>query len=137
IETPIDPRRAAEVMAGEQSSGTFISLPSETAELKERSAARIEALDLLPDVSSPSLPGSSATDGQLVHRAKVTVSWPMDNIGADLPGLMTTVAGNLFELQQFSGLRILDIRLPDSFMKGFDGPKFGIEGTRRLSGVFD
>jgi ribulose-bisphosphate carboxylase large chain len=137
IETSGDPRRAAEVMAGEQSSGTFMTLPGETPELKERSAARVEFLKEVEGAPSPSLPGSKAKDGQPVRRAFVTLSWPMANIGADLPGLMTMVAGNLFELQQFSGLRILDLRLPEIFMAAFTGPKFGIEGTRRLSGVRD
>jgi ribulose 1,5-bisphosphate carboxylase large subunit-like protein len=44
---------------------------------------------------------------------------------------MATVAGNLFELKQFSGLRILDIRLSDAFASGYPGPKF----TRKLTGV--
>ena len=44
IETAHDPRKAAEVMAGEQSSGTFVPVPGETPELKERAAARVEAL---------------------------------------------------------------------------------------------
>ena len=39
IETPLDPARAAEVMAGEQSSGTFVRLPGETDALRDRSAA--------------------------------------------------------------------------------------------------
>lgn len=136
IETPDDPRRAAEAMAGEQSSGTFLAIPGETPELRERSAARVETLIELADAEVPSLPGSCAREGQPVHRAQVTMSWPMDNIGADLPGLMTMVAGNLFELRQFSGLRILDIRLPNAFLSAFSGPKFGVQGTRRLSGVY-
>jgi ribulose-bisphosphate carboxylase large chain len=37
LETPDDPRRAAEVIAGEQSSGTFLALANETPALKERS----------------------------------------------------------------------------------------------------
>ena len=41
IESPIDPRRAAETMAGEQSSGTFVAVPGETPELKQRAAARL------------------------------------------------------------------------------------------------
>ena len=49
LETPIDPRRAAEIMAGEQSSGTFVAVPGETPELKERSAARVVALDILDE----------------------------------------------------------------------------------------
>jgi len=36
IETPVDPRTAAETMAGEQSSGTFVPVPGETPELKQR-----------------------------------------------------------------------------------------------------
>ena len=36
LETGDDPARAAEVIAGEQSSGTFVALPNETPELKAR-----------------------------------------------------------------------------------------------------
>ncbi len=48
---------------------------------------------------------------------------------------MATVTGNLFELKSFSGLRILDMTLPPSFADAYQGPAFGIEGTRRLAGV--
>jgi len=135
IETPSDPRRAAETMAGEQSSGTFLSLPGETVELKARAAARIEAMEELLAVPAPSLPGAAADTGNGWRRAKVTLSWPLDNIGPSLPNLMSTVAGNLFELQAFSGLRLLDIRLPPAFSTAYPGPRFGVKGTRRLSGV--
>ena len=50
---------------------------------------------------------------------------------------MATVAGNLFELRQVSGLRILDLRLPEAFAAAYPGPTFGIDGTRRLAGVTD
>lgn len=30
LETPVDPARAAAIMAGEQSSGTFVPVPCET-----------------------------------------------------------------------------------------------------------
>ena len=36
-------------MAGEQSSGTFVAVPGETAELKERAGARVERLDVLDE----------------------------------------------------------------------------------------
>lgn len=137
IETPVDPAKAAEVMAGEQSSGTFVSVPGETEELKARSAARVERLEVIGAVAGPSLPGALNADGREITRAEVTLSWPFDNVGADLLNLMATVAGNLFELKQFSGLRLLDIRLPDAFADAYSGPQFGIEGTRRLSGVHE
>ncbi|SPH17207.1 Ribulose bisphosphate carboxylase-like protein 2 [Defluviimonas aquaemixtae] len=133
IETPVDPAAAAAAMAGEQSSGTFVAVPGETPELRERHAARVETLDVRETVAAPSLPGG--TTGERYARASVTLSWPLRNIGPDLPNLMATVAGNLFELRQFSGLRLLDIRLPEAFAVAYPGPKFGIDGTRRLSGV--
>ncbi len=136
IETPIDPRAAADVMAGEQSSGTFVSVAGETPELKERSAARIEALEIVGESNAPSLPGAMRL-GEAAKRATVTLSWPLDNLGPSLPNLMATVAGNLFELQEFSGLRITDIRLPPEFAAAYPGPRFSIDGTRRLAGVHD
>lgn len=136
IETSYDPRQAAEVMAGEQSSGTFVPVPGETPELKERAAARVEALTLLETVAEPSLPGAGRPVGSTIQRAHVTLSWPLENLGPSLPNLVATVAGNLFELKQFSGLRLLDIRLPPAFADAYPGPKFAVEGTRRLSGVY-
>ncbi len=57
--------------------------------------------------------------------------------GPSLPNLLATIAGNLFELRQFSGLRLLDLRLPPAFAAAYPGPRFGIAGTRRLAGVTD
>lgn len=133
IETAIDPADAAAALAAEQSSGTFAPVPGETAELKQRAAARVESVSILGEASTPSMPG--ALVGSVYTRARVTISWPLATIGSDLLNLMATVAGNLFELKQVSGLRLLDIRLPDAFADPYSGPRFGIEGTRRLSGV--
>ena len=136
IETAIDPMQAAEIMAGEQSSGTFRPVPAETPELKLRAAARIEQLEALEPVMTPTLPGAmQPKDKQIWHRALVTLSWPLDNIGPSLPNLITTIAGNLFELQPLSGIRLLDLRLPTAFAERYAGPKFGIQGTRAFAGV--
>ena len=138
LETAFDPRHAAEAMAGEQSSGTFVAVPGETPELKARAAARVEALRLLDDdVREPSLPFAATPKDTPAtwRRALVTLSWPLDNLGPSLPNLLATVAGNLFELKQISGLRLLDLRLPEAFAGSYPGPKFGIPGTRRLAGV--
>jgi ribulose-bisphosphate carboxylase large chain len=43
LEAAFEPGRAAEAMAGEQSSGTFVPIPGETPELKARAAARRDA----------------------------------------------------------------------------------------------
>ncbi|GJH29407.1 ribulose-bisphosphate carboxylase large subunit family protein [Caballeronia novacaledonica] len=133
LETGVDPQLAAEVIAGEQSSGTFIALPNETPELKARSGARVERLDVLGHSDKPSLTGG--LQSKRYTQCTLELSWPIENFGASLPNLMSTIAGNLFELRQVSGLRLKELRLPPSFAKAYPGPAFGIDGTRKLSGV--
>lgn len=134
LETAIDPAQAAQTIAGEQSSGTFLNLANETDELKARSGACIERLEILETVTEPSLPGRYKA-GSRFTRCALELSWSVDNMGVSLPNVMSTVAGNLFELQCVSGLRITDLRLPAAFAEVYPGPAFGIAGTRRLAGV--
>jgi len=133
LETGDDPARAAEVIAGEQSSGTFLKLAAETPELKARSGARVESLQVLDRVAKPSLPGGMTADSYT--QCLLELSWPLENLGPCLPTLMATLAGNLFELRQVSGLRLLDLQLPPAFAQAYPGPAFGMAGTRQLSGV--
>lgn len=136
IETPYAPEKAAAVLAAEQSSGTFVAVPGETASLKERFAARVEAIELLETVKEPAIPGASSASGTY-HRAKVVVSWSIENFGYNLPLLLSTLQGNLYEITQFTGLKLMDIDLPASYAGHFRGPAFGIEGCRKLTNVFD
>ena len=140
IETAYSLADAAATMAGEQSTGTFVRVPGETDELRERYAARVERIVELGTVDAPSLPGSGLPKGHagpVVRRtAEVTLSWPLENMGTSLPNLLATVAGNLFELKPFSGLKLLDVTLPPAFLDAYQGPQFAVEGTRRLTGVY-
>lgn len=140
IETAQPLLEAAEAMAGEQSSGTFVSVPGETQDLQETHGGRVEEVVELDTVSQPSLPGAQAPtpdERDAYTRAQVTLSYPVANIGQDLPNLRTLVAGNLFELRHLSGIRLQDIELPESFAASFPGPQFGIEGTREIVDVHD
>ena len=95
IETAWPLEQAAETMAGEQSTGTFVRVPGETDELREAHAARVEQLVELGEVAAPSLPGSglpkSGGDGKR-RRARVVLSWPVSNFGPSLPNLLATVS---------------------------------------------
>jgi len=140
IETPYPLEVAAEVMAGEQSSGTFLQIPGETDELKEKHRAQIIRITQLEPVTEPSLPGSKGPKGQEIsqyNRGEVVLSFPFHNVGASIPNLLATVAGNLYELEEFSGLKLIDVELPDEFTEVYQGPKFGINGTRKLVNVYD
>jgi ribulose-bisphosphate carboxylase large chain len=136
IETPFAPEAAAAVLAGEQSSGTFVAVPGETAELKERFASRVESIELLETVNEPAIPGATSSTGKY-NRAIVKVSWSIENFGYNLPVMVSTLQGNLYEITQFTGLKLMDIELPASFGNQYSGPAFGIEGCRKLTGVND
>jgi ribulose-bisphosphate carboxylase large chain len=135
IETPFTPEKAAAVLAGEQSSGTFVAVPGETEEQKRRFAARVENVELLDTVEQPAIPGAVSKDGKY-HRAIVKVSWSIENFGYNLPVMVSTLQGNLYELTQFTGLKLIDIDLPSSFGTHYKGPSFGIDGCRKLTGVY-
>jgi ribulose-bisphosphate carboxylase large chain len=139
IETAFPLEQAAEIMAGEQSTGTFTRVPGETDELRERHAARVEAITERDSAPSPSLPGAGVPKGligpPIWRRAEVTLSWPVSNMGISLPNVLATVAGNLFELKPFSGLRLLDVKFPQSFLTRYLGPQFGVPGTQQLTNV--
>ena len=140
IETAHDPLQAAEVMAGEQSAGTFVKVPGESPELQKRYGARVESVEVGNEVSKASLPGSTPPKGvtsPTFQQAEVTLSFPLDTIGTSLTGLWTAVAGNLFELSPFSGLKLTGLELPEKFTNAHPGPQFGIGGTRRLADVFE
>ncbi len=124
LSTSADPQRTAALIAGEQSSGTFVAIPGEDDALKARAAAtyEIQALDEAPAEAG-------------VRHYRLALSWPLANVGASLPNLMATVAGNLYELRPVHSLRLLDIDMPDAFAQAYPGPAFGISGTRALCGV--
>ena len=139
IETPHSLEHAAAVLAGEQSSGTFVAVPGETIDLKEKYGARVERIDELEPAAQPSLPGSKAPkaagSSTVYRRGRVVVSFPLHNFGPSLASLLSTVAGNLYELQELSGVRLEDLDLPDAFARRYPGPAFGVAGTRRVAGV--
>ena len=136
IETPLEVEKAAQILAGEQSSGTFISVPGETEELKARFAARVEDIEILDSSNEPSIPSLKLKPGTY-QRAIIKVSWSIENFGHNLPVLVSTLQGNLYELTQFTGLKLMDIEFPPSFAKAYQGPRFGIEGCRKLTDVYD
>jgi ribulose-bisphosphate carboxylase large chain len=135
IETPLDPEKVAQIIAGEQSCGTFVRVASETDELRERAAAKVLAVAGRPSVSEPTL----ASDwlqrngiGGPYRRAEIRIGFPPGNVGANLATLAATTAGNLYDLGEVTGLKLLSLTLPADYRARFPFPSAGIGGTRDM-----
>ncbi len=137
IETPATLEQAAASIAGEQSTGTFTRVPGETEDLVRRHGAVVESIEPLGSVMAPSLEGAAAPKdpSRGYARGRIRVGFPVDNVGDNLTAIAAMVAGNLFELRLLSGIKLVDLRLPDDLAGRFTGPQFGIPGTRRLAQV--
>jgi len=131
IETSLDLRHAAEVLAGEQSTGTFIRVARESDDLRARFAAQVVDLEELPLNGSSPLPGAVG-DPAKRRRGRVRLRFPLSNFGPSLPNLQAAVAGNLFEIKELAAIKLMDLDLPQAFAERYPGPAFGVEGTRRL-----
>ncbi|GLR56923.1 ribulose-bisphosphate carboxylase [Rhizobium indigoferae] len=133
IETPGSVEAMAEKIASDQSTGTFVPVPGETEELKSRVAARVLAIRPLEDARHPTWP--EVTPGTALNRADVDIAFPLEAIGTDLSALMTIAIGGVYSIKGMTGIRIVDMTLPDAFKSAHPGPQFGIPGSRRLTGV--
>ena len=134
IETTGSVEAMAEKIASDQSTGTFVPVPGETKELKARVAARVLAIRHLPDAERPTW--LEVADGHgPIRRAEADIAFPLDAIGTDLSALMTIAIGGVFSIKGMTGIRIVDMKLPEAFASAHPGPQFGLPGTRRLTGV--
>jgi 2,3-diketo-5-methylthiopentyl-1-phosphate enolase len=116
----------APMLAVEQSTGTWLPVPGETPEVRSQHIAKVIGVYEMPDYESTVPPG-------LQNRQWfVQVAYPEVNIGEQIPMLLTTVVGNI---SMGGEIKLVDIRFPEKYVAGFKGPKFGIEGVRKVLGV--
>jgi ribulose-bisphosphate carboxylase large chain len=142
VETPLPLHKVAEIMAGEQSCGTFTRVDGETDELRERAKGRGRPW-LLHAISAKwrhhlcQARGSCGVAMRaLLAGARSRSVFPLP-MSANLSTLAATVAGNLFDLGEVTGLRLQSMRVPVVYRPRFPMPRHGVDGTRRITGVAD
>ena len=137
LESPRSVEQAAEILAGEMSTGTFIPVPGETPALKERYRTSVELVEAIEETNAPAFGQPPALTSSRYFRARVTVSIPCEMIGTDLTTVQASVLGNITELKEVSALRLLDLELPSAFVQSCAQPRYGIEGTRTLTEIHE
>ena len=103
-------QEAAGGVAAESSVGTWTELTTEKPYVK-RLAAHVYSIE-----------------GNVVK-----IAYPIELFEpANMPNILSSVAGNVFGLKALKNLRLLDIHFPKDLLGSFKGPAFGITGIRRL-----
>jgi len=113
-------------MAIEQTTGTWIKVPGETKELSRKHQGKVLGVWEIPDFEKEPL----KTDNERNHIFQI--AYPVQNIGSQIPMLLTTVFGNI---SMMGDIKLIDVALPRKFVEGLPGPQFGISGIRELLGV--
>jgi len=121
LETKGDMRAAAEKIASEETTGSWVGA-GEPTELFKRSRGDLYRLDNL---------GSG--------RALATIAYPTHNMPIDpyfVPSFWLFMTGGpLFERMFVDSVRMVDFALPDELLNLLPGPKFGIKGCRQFLGL--
>jgi 2,3-diketo-5-methylthiopentyl-1-phosphate enolase len=116
----------APALAIEQSTGTWVAVPGETPEVRRCHVAKVIGVYEAPD-------WEWHVPVEVEHRHYIIqIAFPQVNIGLQLPMLLTTVVGNIC---MGGRIKVLDIRFPEKYVAGFQGPRFGIRGVRHCLGV--
>lgn len=118
--------KLAEMLAVEQSTGTWVAVPQETPEVRRKHVAKVTGVYEVPNYEFE-LPSDIKERRYLVQMA-----FPVVNFGSQIPHLLTAVAGNI---SMAGKVKLLDLKFPKSYTEGFQGPKFGIDGIRKILGV--
>jgi len=78
-----------------------------------------------------------------VNKLKAKVFWIRENLvkiaypqelfeKGNAPNILSSIAGNIFGMKAVRNLRLEDIQIPDGILKSFSGPRYGIEGIRKM-----
>ena len=104
---------AASAIATEQSTGTWTNLTTTTEKIVENYGAKV--LDISDNL--------------------VKIAYPVEDFSIDIggiPQILSVIAGNLFGLESLNKLRLEDVIFPKCIMDEYKGPKFGVEGLRKI-----
>jgi ribulose-bisphosphate carboxylase large chain len=68
----------------------------------------------------------------------VKVAYPIELFEpGNMANILSSISGNVFGLKALKNLRLEDVDYPERIVSSFKGPRFGVEGVRRILKVYD
>ncbi|MDD2971594.1 MAG: RuBisCO large subunit C-terminal-like domain-containing protein [Lachnospiraceae bacterium] len=119
----------ARAMAVGQTLGTWVPVPGITEEMRKAHMGKVISVYEAPPVEL-----SSQYDSAFISYF-LQIAYPIANFDYAIPMMLTTLLGN--DASTSSQVKLVDIQFPVEFISHFQGPKYGIEGLRKLVGEKD
>lgn len=134
IETPLEPEDAVIKLAKEQSLSNWSGDPSSEKEMIKNYAAKgvVNSIQLIDVVSTPSFLTYLPLCNNKYYQFIVKVAYPVCNFGGMLATMYNTVIGEIHNIGVLTGIKVLNIDFPPSYLDVFKGPTFGVEGIRKI-----
>ena len=129
LDSHIDIIKKASALAIGQTIGTWVPVPGITDEMREKFMGKVVQIYDVPSIDL----STQLTEN--VRNYLIQIAYPTINIPPDFPILITTLLGN--DASTSAQVKLLDIEFPKKFVEQFNGPNFGIEGIRKISGVYN
>ncbi|HPD18796.1 MAG TPA: hypothetical protein PLF61_03930, partial [Candidatus Goldiibacteriota bacterium] len=129
VETPDSVKKTVESIATMQSTGTWSGVKRETKKLIKKFGAKVRNVRMLKDTNEIHLPTRKKRSGK-INCAEAVISYPWENFGKNIAMLISTIAGEIYDLSELTAIKVTDVEFPDSYLKLFKGPKFGQQGSR-------
>ena len=136
FESVINPEEAAAHLCQEQSTAQWQRVGVDE-DLRDRFGAKVIDLAVTGVLDQPSYPLPSAEPAP-AYQCRVRIAHPHGNFGPRLPNILTAALGEgAFYSPGIATIKLIDIAFPHSFLRHFEGPKFGIQGLRDMLQVYD
>lgn len=145
LETSADPWTASIGIAKEQSASSWIVMQTNKGRQLDKFLAKVVSVDEIGyeshEVLTPyqlktySYSGTSELLGGKCRSIITRIAYPIRNFESSFTTMLNTVAGEVHRLGYLSAIKLLDLNFPQSYLRRFHGPKFGITGIRTLLNI--
>jgi 2,3-diketo-5-methylthiopentyl-1-phosphate enolase len=118
----LDHYNLVEFTIREASTSSWMDIKEETGEVLEKLSGKL--------IGYYEIPTEAYTKEAIIQCAFPTAAWDRN---FNIPMMMLSIAAGAFTHSK--SLRLLDVGFPETLAKKFPGPKFGIDGVRKILGV--
>ncbi len=128
LDKKTDPYEKVKSFAIGQTLGTWTPVPGVSEQMRKEYMGKVINVIDLPPRDLVDIYDDSSQKEYIFQ-----VAYPYVNFGPKIPMILTTLLGN--DASTSTQAKLVDLYIPKDFSEQFNGPNFGIDGVRKITGV--